>query len=414
MGRLRSLRALEWAVAELIAVIGALLMILLLIELSAPPGAGAHPDFLAFYGAARLLVQGEAASLYDSSAMSAVQRLVIPHPIGANGYMPFINPPVVAVAFAPFGALSEPLARWLWAALNAVLMVGCAVWIARGLHGPRRLLGVLVVVASYPVYHTLVEGQWSIVLLAAGLAALECARRGSWASAGLVLSVFWLKPQFIVLPLVALIVARRWRAVVGAGAGAVAFVLVSVPFTGPAIDVRYIGYLAQVALSHFTGAGAVQATVWQGDLASTEGLNGLLVGYLGQAAVGLVDVLWAGLAAGVLALCVVAWRAQAPGFGSLAARAQLAAGIALVLLVNPNLFAQDCVLVFLLIDALFPLPTWTGLWGWTIAAALGDLVLLDQPGLRPHLFTLVLVAAMIGVCGRAIGRRTAAEPALVG
>jgi predicted branched-subunit amino acid permease len=75
----------------------------------------------------------------------------------------------------------------------------------------------------------------------------------------------------------------------------------------------------------------------------------------------------------------------------------VAAGVGIVLLVNPNLFVQDCVLVFLLLPALWPLRV-RDYWRISIGvSALAAVVLLDQwPG--THLFTIVLAAVVVGVC----------------
>ena len=390
--------------AVLLVGLGALFAVALIAELALPLREGAHHDFLAFFGAGKLVLGGDPAGIYDPARLTAVERAVVPGPVGANGYMPFINPPFAAAVFAPLAALSPEVARAVWAGISLALLVAAAVAIARP--SPRdRALGALLVALSFPVYHTLAEGQWSILLLAAGLAALAAGRRGRWALVGLALVPFWLKPQLLVLPLVALALARRWRALATVGIGGAALVAFSAPFTGFASEVRYAGYLAQVVTSHFTGAGAVNSTTWQGNLATTEGLNGLVVGYLGQGAVGLVNVLWLMAAGALVALYGLAALRQRPGFATFRARAMLAAGILVTLLVNPNLFAQDCVVVFLALAALWPVPRRLALAVIVATVALADLILLDQLPVTPHLFTLGLVVLVVLICLRAPRRR---------
>jgi hypothetical protein len=392
--------------AVLLVGLGALFAVALVAELALPLRDGAHHDFLAFFGAGKLVLDGDAAGIYDRARLTAVERTVVPGPVGANGYMPFINPPFAAAAFAPLAAHSPEVARAVWAGVSLALLVAAAVVVVRR-PSRDRALGALLVASSFPVYHTLAEGQWSILLLAAGLAALAAGRRGRWGLVGLALVPFWLKPQLLVLPLVALALARRWRALATVGIGGAALVAFSVPFTGFASDVRYAGYLAQVVTSHFTGAGAVDSTTWQGNLATTEGLNGLLVGYLGQGAVGLVNVLWLMAAGALVALFGLAALRQRTGFATLRARAMLAAGILVTLLVDPNLFAQDCVLVFLALAALWPVPRRLALAMIVSTVALADLVLLDQLAVTLHLFTLGLVGLVVLVCLRAPRRRLA-------
>ncbi len=387
--------------------LGAVLAVALLAELAAPVLESTHHDFLAFYAAGRLILEGNAAGLYDPAAVTAIQRTIIPEPVGVNGYMPFINPPFAAVAFAPLAALSPETARALWAVLSLAILLVTAAWIARPLSGRDRLLGIALVVSAFPAYHSLAESQWSILLLGAGIGALGAARQGRWTLVGLALVPFWLKPQLVVLPLLALVLARRWRAVAAAGIGGMALVVLSLPFTGIAPYEQYVPYLAEVVTSHFAGAGAVQATTWRGNLATTEGLNGLFVGYLGQGAVGLVDALWLAAAAGLVLLYALAVRRRPPGFASPDARAMLAAGIAVTLLVNPNLFAQDCVLILVALAALWPVPERHILPAIVATVAFTALILLDQGTPTFHLFTVGLLVATLVVCGRAIANRPA-------
>jgi alpha-1,2-mannosyltransferase len=382
--------------------IGLVLAARLVAELAVGPAVDGHHDVLAFWAAGRLILDGRPDALYDAATVTALQRTVIPEPIGMNGYMPFINPPPAAVAFAPLAALPVTAGRALWAALNAALAIGAGLWIARDLSLRDRVLGAALIATSFPVYHALAEGQWSIVLLAAGLVAVAAARRGSWPAAGVALAAFWLKPQFIVLPLFALVIGRHWRAVGAAVVAGAVVALVLLPFTGLSPYGTYAAYLVDVVTSHFTGAGQAGAAVWQGDLASTEGLNGLLVGWFGQGAVGSVNALWA---AGVMAVLVaygLAARRVRPGLGSPDGRAMLAAGVVVILLVNPNQFVQDCVLVYLALEVLAPIwPAWR-LPGLVAAVAIADLTFLDQQAPVLHLFPIALLVGLAWTCGRAL------------
>jgi hypothetical protein len=404
---------LRWALSAVavgLSLLGAAFAVQLLEELLAPPGVAGHHDLLAFWAAGRLILEGRPEALYDATALTALQRTVIEAPVGVNGYMPFINPPIAAVLFAPLASLPEPAARVLWAGLNAVLAAGTGFWLGRGLPMGQRLAATFLVATSFPMVHALAEGQWSIVLLAAGLVALAAAQRGAWLIVGIALAPFWLKPQFILGPLVALTIGRQWRALIGALAVGGAAAAAGLPFSGFSSYVTYVSYLRDVVVSHFTGAGIAQAAIWQGDLASTEGLNGLLVGWLGQGAVGMVNLLWAGLVVGLAGFYLLAIRRVRPELRTPTGRALLAAGIAVVLLVNPNQFVQDCVLVFLALDALAPLSERWRFGAVVAAVALADLTFLDQRVAGLHAFPLVLAAAVAYACWRAM-RREPRSPA---
>jgi len=407
----RAIPALAATILGLL-LLGAAVTARLVMELAAAPTVTGHHDVLAFWAAGRLILEGRPEALYDAAEMAALQRTVIPEPLGRNGYMPFINPPPAAVAFAPVAALPVTLGRALWAVVSAAVAIAAGLWIGRGLPVRQRLLAVVLVASSYPVIHALAQGQWSILLLGAGLVAIEAARRAQWAWAGVALAAFWLKPQFIALPLLALAVARRWRTIGAALVVGGAVALVTLPFTGLGLYVTYAGYLTDVVTSHFSGAGEAGAAVWEGDLASTAGLNGLLVGWLGQDAVGLVNVLWAGAVATVLAVYALAARSVRPGLAPPGGRAMLAAGVGVVLLVNPNQFVQDCVLLYLALDVLAPIRRDLRLPALVATVAVADLTFLDLWAPALHLFPLVLLGGLAWTTGRAIAGRSIAGGAL--
>ncbi len=380
-------------------VVGLGLLVGLVEELAAPMGPGSHHDFLAFWAAGRLVLDGRPGALYEPAALTAIQRTVIPSPIGANGYMPFINPPFAAVAFAPLAALPVEVARAVWAGISLALLLGAGAWLARPLPLPQRIAAAFLVALSEPAIVSLAEGQWSAVLLVGGGAALLAARRGSWRLAGLALASWWLKPQLLVLPIVALALGRRWTPIAWAVLGGLVLAVGGLPFAGIDTYASYAAYLLQVGVSHFEGAGALAPSAWQGSLASTEGLNGLLVGAFGQGQVGAVDALWAVLSVALVGLWLAAAAAQRPGFDSPGSRRVLAAGVGVVLLTNPNLFTQDCTLVFLVVPILAseesdPSERWAAIAG---VAGLAALVVVDQAtGL--HVFTIALLVLTAAAC----------------
>lgn len=117
--------ALAWLTIALVG-FGSVLAIGLVHELAAPIAAGTHDDFLAFFAAGRLVLEGHPAGLYLPSAITAIERTIIPGPVGANGYMPFLNPPFAAVVLAPLALLPTELARVIWAGINGTALAGAA------------------------------------------------------------------------------------------------------------------------------------------------------------------------------------------------------------------------------------------------------------------------------------------------
>jgi hypothetical protein len=398
--------------------IGGLCVTQLAAEVTSTPAVSGHHDFLAFHAAAQLVRHGEAGQLYNAASISALERQVIAAPVGAAGYMPFINPPFAAALQAPLALASEPSARIVWLLLTAPLAALCC-WLATaGMRARVRLLATACLLGTFPTFQVLVEGQWSFVMLAGGLGALVLARRRLPIAAGACLAVLALKPPLLVPVLVVLLLTRSWRALAGTAGAVLAVWLVTLPFTGWSTQLDYAGYLVAVVGSHLDGAGAAGAAVWHGGIASMEGLNGLVAGYLGQQNVVLVDALTGAAVAAVIARWWVAARRTRPDLESVRGRWLVVAGIVGALLTDLHLFPQDCVLLLLVLPLVnhdvrpvWRLPVVLGV------AALLDVSWLDQLWFTPHVFTWLLVAGFVLAARQAAGAgagaavvRSAAKP----
>src|SRR5215208_2906002 len=77
-------------------------------------------DFLSFWAAGRLAIEGDASSAYDLVRHRAVEEQVVPD----VGFLPFPYPPSFLLVVAPFGILR------FWAALGAWLFITAGLYIA--------------------------------------------------------------------------------------------------------------------------------------------------------------------------------------------------------------------------------------------------------------------------------------------
>jgi hypothetical protein len=314
-------------------------------------GPSPHYDFLAFYSAAHFVLLGKAAGAYNSSAVAAFQHLFVPQPVGAMGYMPFLNPPFAAVLQAPLALLSEPVARIVWFAANALLAIVVVRWLTTAMSGKARVLTSLALIGSFPVYQTLIEGQWSLVMLAGCLLGYCLASRGRQMEAGLGLSVLWLKPQLAILVILGLLLFRCWRPVVGMVAALLLLALVTLPFAGAHTYVVYVQYLTAVSQDHFGAAGALQPAAWRGAISRSEGLNGMFAAWFGEYALG-ANALYALSVAVTLLVYVRAALHVRPGIGNISSEMMLLASIGVALLIDPHLYPQDVVLLLLCVPIL--------------------------------------------------------------
>jgi hypothetical protein len=326
-------------------------------ELTGPITPSGHHDFFAFYSAATLVHSAHPQSLYDAGTLTALQRQLYAHPVGYAGYMPFINPPAAAALLSPLAALPESTARLAWFFISLGLALACALVLSAGRDVRIRALAVLVILGSFPAYQTFTEGQWSFVLLLGSLGALVAARRGQQTVAGMALSVLWLKPPLLVLVLIWLLLTRHWRVAAAAVGTVIAVTVAALPWTGLVANVNYARYLGDVVAAHAGGAGAAGQTAWEGALPNMEGLIGLAATVFGQQNALTVDVATAAAAAVLVAFFAWTmrshWRDRPLRLGS------VIAAVCLGLLLDPHLYAQDCVLVVVLVALVLTRPTST-------------------------------------------------------
>ncbi|HYL72380.1 MAG TPA: glycosyltransferase family 87 protein, partial [Candidatus Dormibacteraeota bacterium] len=330
-----------------VAAAGGLWLTWLVGEFAGGLSPSGHHDFFALYSAGALVRTGHAGSLYSAADLTALERQIYPHPTGYAGYMPFLNPPAAAALLAPLSALPFATARLLWLFVSIALAVVCALVLTNGRDVRIRLLGLAVVLLTFPAFQTFTEGQWSFLILLGCLGALAAARREREWLAGALLVVLWLKPPLLVLVLLWLVLTKKWRIAGGAVAAVFAVTLLTLPWTGGGANVSYLQYLGNVSVAHVSGGGAAGQTVWEGALPNMEGLIGLAAALAGQANAVAVDLLAGAMALvliAVLAFAMRGWlRNPCPPLDI------CLGAVSLGLLLDPHLYAQDCVLLLVLV-----------------------------------------------------------------
>jgi hypothetical protein len=276
-------------------------------------------DMDAYWSAARMALAGHARAVYDNAAIEAFERAHTT--LSGPGYLAFYYPP-------PFLLLCLPLALLPYtAALLAFELTQAAVlWPLA-----KRVLGAgwsWAPVLAWPGFLMNVfagqNGGFSAACFTGAMVLLE--RRP--AAAGCCLGALVCKPQLALAVPLALIVARRWRALAGAAGTAAGLLLAS--FVVPGLP-AWQGFLAN--------AGAARADLenlsfkWPMMQSFYAGIRqaggGLAAGYAGQA----------GMAAVALALlATICWRRRGAG-------PEMAALSATALLVTPFLYDYDLVVL---------------------------------------------------------------------
>jgi len=208
--------------------------------------ARGDPDFTAFYTAGQMLRLGRRAELYDPAAQQAVQRGFSTDSDLRRGPLRYIHPPFEALLFLPFAFLSYGGAFALWDVLNLGLVAAISLLLRRTLLSDfdlRLWEVVLALLAFFPVFANLFQGQDAIVLLLVVVLAFRSLDlradfvAGCWLGAGLF-------RYHLVIPLVLIFALwGRRKIVLGFAVAAGAALLVSLTLVGWQATIQYPGYL---------------------------------------------------------------------------------------------------------------------------------------------------------------------------
>lgn len=274
-------------------------------------------DFVSFWAAGNLALDGNPAGAYDYDLHRAAESQAV----AMRGGMPFPYPPPFLLLAAPFGLLPYAPALLAWVVASFAFYLLCV----RALF-PRA---AWLAAAFPPVMTNAIIGQNGFLtcgLLAAGLALLP---KRPWAG-GAVLGLLILKPQLgLALPFV-LLAGREWRAFAGAAASALGLLLAGAALFGAQ---AYLAWLGQAPL--YAAIVTDGLTRWS-EMASV---------YASLRLAGLGDqpalALHLCVAAAAIAIACAIWRRTA----ELGPRAASLAGA--TMLASPYLYGYDTILLVL-------------------------------------------------------------------
>jgi alpha-1,2-mannosyltransferase len=138
-------------------------------------------------------------------------------PLIERGVHGFVNLPIVAYLFAPFGALPWQVAAVAFLAVGLLLTL--AAWHAltrsAGLDRESSYLLLFLIAAAGPVAYSLREGNTSHMVLLGLVGGLELLRRGHRASAGALLAFMAVVKLPLMLFGIYFVLRRNWRAASG-------------------------------------------------------------------------------------------------------------------------------------------------------------------------------------------------------
>lgn len=207
---------LKWyPVAVLLAIAIALLICLFSGEGAQILSGKLGGDFPAFYGAGRIVLDGNVDQLYNVDQQLAAQRAL--HQKN-NMYLCFAYPPFVALPYAALAVFPYKIAY----VINVLLMVSALVIILRilfkkyDISNRYYLLAFTLTLSFYPIFKALFGGQNTLLTLFLLCFFWVYADRKKDIQAGLFLGLMLFKPQFA-LPVIGLmLLSKRWVVVLSA------------------------------------------------------------------------------------------------------------------------------------------------------------------------------------------------------
>jgi hypothetical protein len=182
-------------------------------------------DFISFWTASRLALDGQPALAYDPPVHLAEQRALFPSLASQTTYAAFFYPPTFLLLCLPFALLPYLVALIIWLGAGFSALFICL----------RRLLPeswAILPIVAFPGMVTNVENGQNGFLSAACLGAGMVLTRHRPFVAGICLGVLVFKPHLMLEIPVALLAARRWAVIAGAVTSASALVGLSVLVLG--------------------------------------------------------------------------------------------------------------------------------------------------------------------------------------
>ena len=170
-------------------------------------GALTPTDFVSFWSAGHLALEGKADTAYDFATLQAVHALALGHPVIPQYY--WFYPPIFLLLVAPLALLPYVLALLVWVGATIALYLGTLRRIF-----PHRLTVVAALAAPTACANliTAQNGFLTAALLGGGLFFLE----SQPVLAGALLGTLAIKPQLALLIPVVLLGARQFRAAAAA------------------------------------------------------------------------------------------------------------------------------------------------------------------------------------------------------
>jgi len=195
-------------------------------------------DFVEFYTIGKILNNYAPARIYDLGLAVSLQHSTLPS-MPDTQMLVFGQAPFIASLFRPLALLPYAWAYVAWLVFSAGLYIAGLALLFRTvrLNAEDRKTGFLLALSSTPfLFETWIGGQMSVVVFFIWVLFFWCLeddrRVVAGLGAGFVLALCLFKPTLVALPVLMLVIGRRWRVLGGFAAGAAAMAWLSIATVG--------------------------------------------------------------------------------------------------------------------------------------------------------------------------------------
>ena len=193
-----------------------------------------HEDVRLIYVAAEAGTRYGWSTIYNEGTLRTLSSSFPADDRTIDSVLTYLHPPLLAWIFAPLTVFPEPVAYVLWTAISVAALV-FAWHLAAPYQGLAKLTLLLVAIGLWPVMQAFYYGQPTFLVIALVAVAWWLSRRDQMLVAGIALALATaLKPQVVFMLPICLLVAGRFKAVVGWAGACAVLAAVSAVALGPA------------------------------------------------------------------------------------------------------------------------------------------------------------------------------------
>lgn len=200
-------------------------------------------DFVAYYSSG-IISRTNVQDLYYLTTQFSVQKNISPTEF--LNFFPYLNPPFISYLIIPLTFISFHQAIYLWLFMNILILglflIGIFIYY-KSYDWWIRIFIIISILFFNPVHVNIFSSQLSLIIALIILFAWFLYSKNKYVLSGFLLSLLIIKLQFIILPILVLLINKNKKWIIGLIIGVISLLLISfVPMGLPSLK-TYIQYL---------------------------------------------------------------------------------------------------------------------------------------------------------------------------